>query len=192
VYVSAESLGREARIHVKGTHPPSGGQSITDDDRSSLEMARQLAGLCGGRLRLGPEDAGFNATLILQAVEQLPVLAIDDNADTLQLLQRYTSDTRYRLVGVRDAELALERVPKLAPQVIVLDVMMPDIDGWEILARLRQHPLTRDIPIVVCTILAQEDLALSLGATAFIRKPVLRQDFLATLDQAVPRETGSR
>jgi CheY-like chemotaxis protein len=192
VYVSAESLGREARIHVKGTHPPSGGQSITDDDRSSLEMARQLAGLCGGRLRLGPEDAGFNATLILQAVEQLPVLAIDDNADTLQLLQRYTSDTRYRLVGVRDAELALERVPKLAPQVIVLDVMMPDIDGWEILARLRQHPLTRDIPIVVCTILAQEDLALSLGATAFIRKPVLRQDFLATLDQAMLTETGSR
>jgi CheY-like chemotaxis protein len=191
VYVSAESLGHEARVCVRGTHPPSAGQSITDDDRSSLEMARRLAGLCGGRLRLGPKGAGFDATLTLPAVEQLPVLVIDDNADALQLLQRYTSDTRYHLVGVRDAQLALKRIPKLAPRVIVLDIMMPEVDGWEILARLRQHPLTCDTPIVVCTILAQEDLALSLGATAFIRKPVLRQDFLATLDQAVPTDTGS-
>ena len=154
-------------------------------------MARRLAGLCGGRLRLGPEGAGFSATLTLPAVEQLPVLVIDDSVDTLQLLKRYTADTRYHLVGVRDAQLALERVPKLAPRVIVLDIMMPEVDGWEILARLRQHPLTCDTPIVVCTILAQEDLALSLGATAFIRKPVLRQDFLATLDRAVPMDTGS-
>jgi CheY-like chemotaxis protein len=192
VYVSAESLGHEARVCVRGTHPPSGGRSITDDDQNSLEMAHRLAGLCGGRLSLGPEEAGFNALLTLQAVEQLPVLAIDDNADTLQLLQRYTADTRYRLVGVRDAELALDRVTKLAPRAIVLDVMMPEVDGWEILARLRQHPFTCDTPIVVCTILAQEDLALSLGATAFIRKPVLRQDFLAILDQAVPTATRSR
>ena len=61
--------------------------------------------------------------------------------------------------------------------------MMPQLDGWELLGRLRQHPRTSYIPIVVHTILPQEELALSLGASAFIQKPVTRQAFLAALDQ---------
>ncbi|NIV31704.1 MAG: response regulator, partial [Anaerolineae bacterium] len=76
---------------------------------------------------------------------------------------------------------------EFSPQVILLDVMMPQIDGWEILGRLRQHPLTSHIPTVVCTILAQEELALSLGASAFVRKPVTRQVFLAALDRQIAR-----
>jgi len=71
------------------------------------------------------------------------------------------------------------------PQIIVLDVMMPQTDGWRVLSRLRQHPLTSNIPVIVCTILAQEALALSLGANAFLRKPVTRQAFLAALDRQV-------
>ncbi len=115
----------------------------------------------------------------------MPVLAIDDNTDTLQLLQRYTAGTQYRLIGTRDPEQALSLAEKLSPQIIVLDVMMPQVDGWKVLGRLQQHPLTGHIPIVVCTILAQEALALSLGASAFIRKPITRQEFLAALDHQV-------
>jgi CheY-like chemotaxis protein len=61
-------------------------------------------------------------------------------------------------------------------------VMMPNVDGWELLGRLRQHPSTADIPVLVCTILPQETLALSLGASAFVRKPITRQVFLSALD----------
>jgi CheY-like chemotaxis protein len=129
----------------------------------------------------------FAATLTIPAAGQLPVLAIDDNADTLRLLQRYTSVTRYRLIGTQEPEQALELATKLAPQIIVLDVMMPQVDGWRVLERLRQHPHTEHIPIVVCTILAQEELAFSLGASGFIRKPIARRAFLAALDQQVQR-----
>ena len=52
--------------------------------------------------------------------------------------------------------------------------------GW-----LREHPRTRDIPIVICTVLPQEELALSLGASGFVRKPVTRRGFLAALDEQV-------
>ena len=62
---------------------------------------------------------------------------------------------------------------------------MPQVDGWEVLGRLRQHPLNSHIPTIVCTILAQEELALSLGASAFVRKPVTRQAFLAALDRQI-------
>jgi CheY-like chemotaxis protein len=62
---------------------------------------------------------------------------------------------------------------------------MPQTDGWRVLSQLRQHPLTSHIPVIVCTILVQEALALSLGACAFLRKPVTRQAFLAALDRLV-------
>jgi CheY-like chemotaxis protein len=191
VFVDAQSHREESRSssELRGPAP----EPILDDDRVRLDMTRQLTSLCGGRLTLSSEEGTFAATLTLPVLERFPVLVIDDNADTLQLLQRYASGTRYRLVGVRDPEQALSLAEQLAPQIIVLDVMMPQVDGWEVLGWLQQHPLTGHIPIVVCTILAQEELALSLGASVFVRKPVSRQTFLAALDHQVAQmEIGPR
>jgi CheY-like chemotaxis protein len=69
----------------------------------------------------------------------------------------------------------------------VLDVMMPEVDGWKVLAQLRQHPATADLPILVCTILPQEEIALDMGASGFHSKPVTRQQFLAALDAQIDR-----
>jgi CheY-like chemotaxis protein len=71
------------------------------------------------------------------------------------------------------------------PKIIVLDVMMPGINDWELLGQLREHPRLREIPIIVCTILPLEQLALLLGAAAFLRKPVSRELFLQALDRQV-------
>ena len=62
---------------------------------------------------------------------------------------------------------------------------MPHIDGWEMLGRVREYPPTSKIPVVVCTILAQRDLALLLGASDFLRKPFTRTDLLAALDRQI-------
>ncbi len=131
-------------------------------------------------------------TTILPASEKTPVLVIDDNLDTLRLLQRYASNTRYRVVPATTLAEGLELAPEAMPRAIVLDVMMPEVDGWEALGRLLQHPLTRNIPVVVCTILAEEELALSLGASGYVRKPISRQAFLSALDQVCPAARESR
>ena len=196
VAISASALPLEVEIKVQGTYLRQGPQPVLDDDVASLDLARQLADLCRGRLEVarsgdrprqeGGEEA-FSATLTLPSFVQLPVLVIDDNADTLQLLQRYAVDTRYRLVTTRDPEQALSLAEKFSPKIIVLDVMMPQADGWKVMARLRQHPLTGHIPIVVCTILPQEEMAFALGASGFVRKPVTRQAFLAALDRQAER-----
>jgi len=83
---------------------------------------------------------------------------------------------------------AIALAEKLAPRTILLDVMMPEVDGWELLGRLSSHPVTADIPVVVCTILAQRDLALLMGASAFLRKPFTRGELLAVLDELVTRD----
>jgi CheY-like chemotaxis protein/AraC-like DNA-binding protein len=167
---------------------PRGDEAVASsegDEGDSLDMARRLADLCRCGLSLSTESEAFIAVLTLPALERLPVLVIDDNADTIQLMQRYTTGTRYSLFGTQDLEQALSMAEKLSPQIIMLDVMMPEVDGWEVLGRLRQHPLTCHIPIIVCTILAQEELALSLGASGFLRKPITRQALLGALGRQV-------
>jgi CheY-like chemotaxis protein len=188
VTISAKPRGWEVDIQIHGSEARSVPRPTSEDDLTSLDMAGRLADLCGGRLTLSEQtEATFSATLTLPALERLPVLAIDDNADTLQLLQHFTTGTRYRLVGTRDPEQAIDLAQELSPQIIVLDIMMPQVDGWKVLGRLQHHPLTGHIPIIVCTILAQEELALSQGACGFLRKPVTQETLLAALDQQAAR-----
>jgi CheY-like chemotaxis protein len=194
VHLTAEPLRWDVVIHVISPESRADGRPLSGDDRANLETARHLADMFGGRLEAtGGAGGAFAASLTLPALVRLPVLVLDDNRDTLQLFQRYASGTRYRLICLHSPNEALEMVGKVLPEIIVLDVMMPQIDGWQVLARLRHHPAAAEVPIVVCTILAQEQLALSLGASSFLRKPVTRQAFLTALDQqAGVRETASR
>jgi CheY-like chemotaxis protein len=183
VRAAVNHLPWEVVILVQCTASDSGLQPPSGDEATSLDMADRLAALSLGRLTYAFAQGTFTATLTLPALEQWPVLVIDDNVDTLQLFHRYASGTRYRLVSTQDPEEALALAERTAPQIIVLDVMMPQTDGWRVLSQLRQHPLTGHIPVIVCTILAQEALAMSLGAAAFLRKPITRQSFLQTLDR---------
>jgi CheY-like chemotaxis protein len=155
-----------------------------DEVAEHLEMARRFVETFPGELRMLStvgDAQPFGARLVLQVPQQTTVLAIDDNADTLRLVRRYLSGTRYRFVGTRDPEEALALAEEAAPQAILLDIMMPGIDGWELLGRLRSHPNLRDVPVLVCTILPQEKLAMALGAAAFVRKPFNREVLLAAL-----------
>ncbi len=155
------------------------------EDAASLQVACDLASACGAGLTVAPE-APFAATLLLPAAQQVPVLIVDDHHDALRLIERYLTDTRYRPYSASDATTALKLAIEVVPQAILLDVMMPGADGWELLGRLKQHPRTGHIPVIACTIVAQEELALSLGVGGFLRKPLSRGELLAALDRVIP------
>ena len=183
VAISAGTVRWLVEIRIQATPSPAGATSPPDDEAAALYISQQLAEMCGGRILITDDAREFKAKVLLPALEQTPVLAVDDNADTLQLLQRYAAGTPFRIIGTQDPTQVHDLVTRHAPQIIVLDVMMPQIDGWKLLGRLRQHPATENTPIVVCSILPQEKLALSLGANALVRKPVTRQAFLLALRQ---------
>ncbi|MCX7838272.1 MAG: response regulator [Anaerolineae bacterium] len=113
------------------------------------------------------------------------VLVVDDNADLILFSRRYVQGTRYHIVPVREGARALETIQAVAPDVIVLDVMLPDADGWELLSHLHNHPATRAIPIIVCSVVREEELALALGAKLYVPKPVRRQEFIQALDRVL-------
>ncbi len=166
---------------------------ITPGDEESLKIVRYLMDLCKGQFSIHPGEVPFKANLDLPVFHPVMVLAIDDNADFLQLMERFVSQTRYHMVYTRNPAEMLSLVEKHVPQVIILDVMMPEMDGWQMIGKLRQHPLTGQIPIVICTILAQEELAYALGASAFLHKPVTQDTLLSTLDLITAKELpGSR
>ena len=189
----AKSQPWDVTIRVRTTSPRPGRRPSHEDDSASLDMAQRLARMYGGDLTVLAGGATFIAELVLPSLEKLPVLVIDDNEDTLRLFKRYASATRYRIVATRDPKEALALIEAESPKIIVLDIMIPGIVGWTFLKDLAQHPLVKGIPILVCTVLAQKELALSLGAADLVRKPISRTAFIETLDGlAHARESRSR
>jgi CheY-like chemotaxis protein len=122
------------------------------------------------------------------------VLVVDDNEDMLRFYHDCAIGTRYQIVAVTHGGDLSEALQAVSPEIIVLDVMLPDIDGWRLLMRLHEDPSTRSIPIVVCTVVREENLAISLGAACFLEKPVRRRDFIGALDRVLPlaAEAASR
>lgn len=152
-----------------------------------LTIARQIAELSGSRLETQADacDRPFIARFHLRPAAQPAILFIEDNPDTLQLYRRYLTGAGYRFIGAAtDAQLA-RALAAATPQAIVLDVMLSGMDGWEVLGRLRAHPRTQEVPVIICSILPLEQLALSLGAAAFLQKPVSREALLATLSRVL-------
>ena len=188
VQLCAQEQGQTVEVRVVPQREHSPYISLSPNDLENLEMARQLVALAGASLKVTPGQGhaqSFLASFSLPTGRKGTVLFIEDNADTLELFQRCLTGTRYRFLGTRDPDEALALTDTARPWAIVLDLMMPGMDGWEVLGRLREHPRTRGIPILVCSILPQEQLALTLGAAAFLRKPVSRAALLAALDQII-------
>jgi CheY-like chemotaxis protein len=113
------------------------------------------------------------------------VLVVEDNPQVAQLLGRYLSGSPYRLLTASNGVAGFEVAKATKPAAITLDLLMPQSDGWELLQALKVHPETRDIPVIVCSVLRERELALALGATDFLAKPVTQHSFVGALDRIV-------
>ena len=116
------------------------------------------------------------------------VLVVDDLEKNLQLLGELLSDQHYEVMLASSGASALERVQARKPDLILLDIMMPEMDGIETCRRLQQDPATQDIPIIFLTATNDSEMAvrgLSEGAVDYITKPFSASELLARVDTHV-------
>jgi hypothetical protein len=111
------------------------------------------------------------------------VLVIDDGPDALDLLGRTIEGAGLSVVTASDGQEALKLARALHPAAITLDVLMPGMDGWEVLGALKADSATRDIPVIMVTMTDDQNLGYTLGATEFLTKPVRRDQLVGLLDR---------
>jgi two-component system, OmpR family, alkaline phosphatase synthesis response regulator PhoP len=109
------------------------------------------------------------------------VLIADDNPQGVELLEAYLSGTDYEIRTAADGEATLKQVQEWQPDLILLDVMMPKLSGFEVCKRLRKDAVTRDIAVLMITALDQPsdiDRALDAGTDEFVTKPINKSELL--------------
>ena len=109
------------------------------------------------------------------------IMVVDDNQQNLELLQAYLEDIDCRTISAKDGIEALEIIAKDAPDLILLDVMMPKMSGFEVCKRLKTDPKTTDIPVIMVTALTEFgdiERAIDSGTDDFVSKPVNKLELL--------------
>ncbi|RMF91749.1 MAG: response regulator [Nitrospinota bacterium] len=174
-----------------------------------LSISRRLAQLLGGNITVQStvgSGSTFTVTLPLhygtiQPVMPAPppdrlttlpeagrvVLVIDDDPDVIYLLQENLAEAGYRVVGITNGEEGLQKARELRPFAIILDLLMPQKDGWQILHELKADEVTRPIPIIVLSIIDNRELGYRLGAADYLLKPFDREAILAALARLAPQ-----
>jgi PAS domain S-box-containing protein len=134
----------------------------------------------------GPEVAATPDTredAVAASEEHLPlVLAIDDDPNTIDLLRENLSEAGYRVSKAYSGKEGLDKARSLQPNVIILDILFPRESGWEILSELKTDPITREIPVIVLSVVDDKKRGYRLGAYDYLVKPFDRDNLMRVLE----------
>ena len=111
------------------------------------------------------------------------VMIVEDDPQSSDLLRFYFQQEGYKTVQVYNGSKAIEEAVRFQPTLITLDIMLPGKDGWTILQELKADHRTKQIPVVIVSVLENRELGLSLGAVEYLSKPVKKDQLLAVLER---------
>jgi signal transduction histidine kinase/CheY-like chemotaxis protein len=174
-----------------------GGRGAANEEGTGLglTLSRRIVELLGGRMWLESEvGVGSTFGFSVRATggeltldnDQGPsvvgeVVLIEDDQPSLDLLMAYLSRTELQVTTARDGFAGIALVRHLRPAVVFLDLRLPGMDGWAVLKTLKADPATRDIPVVIASIVDDRARGLALGAAAYLVKPISRESLFAAL-----------
>lgn len=158
-----------------------------------LSICHRLIELHGGRIGVHSvvgEGSTFYFTVPVYHQENANddasgkvILCIDDDPQIINLYERYLKPQGYKVVALNNPANARDSIKRLKPYAVTLDIMMPQIDGWQVLSEIKNDPETRDVPVIVCSIVEEEEKGFSLGAADYLVKPILQDDLLNALNR---------
>jgi CheY-like chemotaxis protein len=208
VVVSATRAGAEVHIAVTDTGrgvPPEdrerifesfqqGGRGPSQEEGTGLglTLSRRIVELLGGRMWLESEvgvGSTFGFSLRSRENEDRPdpartvgdVVVIEDDRPSLDLITAYLSGAALQVTVAGDGQSGLDAVRRVRPAAVLLDIRLPGIDGWAVLQALKAEAATRDIPVIIVSIVEERARGVALGAAAYLVKPVSRDALLQAL-----------
>ncbi len=141
-----------------------------------------------------PWQQGEHQLTPLEEVQQLDggmrrifklALVVDDSPAAVGQMKRYFNELRVDVVVLQEGAGVVEKAELIKPDVIVLDILLPDVSGWEVLARLKGNPETRKIPVIFASVIDERENAQAAGAADSLLKPVTRQQFHRALQRVM-------
>lgn len=182
------------------------GASREEGTGLGLTLSRRIVELLGGRMWLEsqvgvgsvfgftlPSRTSDDAAAPTPTSGMCEVVVIEDDRPSLDLFTAFLDGASVRVITARDGSAGLEAVRQNRPSAVLLDIRLPGMDGWAVLATLKQDPDTRDIPVIVVSIVDEQQRGAALGAAAYLVKPVGRGALLDALARVVPSvKTGLR
>ncbi len=159
-----------------------------------LSISQRLVKMHGGAINVHSEPGKGSTFYFTLPVYRPPadedalagekiILAVEDDPQVVSLYERYLQSSGYRVVAVTDPARAAEKVMELKPLAVILDIMMPGQDGWQVLTTLKSKTETRDTPVIICSIIEEQDRGFSLGAADYLVKPILEEDLVQAIDR---------
>jgi len=163
-----------------------------------LSICRSLIEMHGGRIGLLRSEVGVGSTFFFTLPANVPppviepsepnlssntILAIDDDPRVINLYERYLKPHGFQIMPLTDPKQAVKRVKEVRPFAITLDIMMPEKDGWQVMQDLKHDPETRDLPIIICSILENQEKGFSMGAADYLVKPFLQEDLVNSINR---------
>ena len=141
-----------------------------------------LSGLSTPRIaKVGLGKEKEDVCLLKRPAGHETVLVVEDDLKTSELLCVFLNKSGYQTITAFDGEEALQKAGAFKPFAITLDVMLPKKDGWEVLKELKEDKDTKNIPVLVISIIDNKDIGFGLGATDYLCKPVSRSELLSKL-----------
>lgn len=175
--LGASAEGETVRVRIAGraAAPP-------PPEQLGVAASRPFVQALGGHIEATLDPAGdWRVDLVLRAAADQLLLVVDNSEEFITLVRRYLADTGWRVLGAATADAAFRLAVSAGPRAVLLDLVMPDQDGWDLLLSLRANAAASRLPVIICSVLDEPDVALALGAQACLQKPIDQQRLLATL-----------
>ena len=124
---------------------------------------------------------GLKLKDVISQAESNTILVVDDNPEVVKGISKYLEESGYKTISATSGKEALKLAEEYQPFAITLDVLMPEMDGWEVLQKLKSMPGTKDIPVVIVSVSDDKETGFALGANGYIQKPVNKQVLMSEI-----------
>ena len=174
-----------------------------------LDLAKKFVELHGGQISVESE-LGRGSTFIFTLPVRIParqvvvsaadstagrglqplVLVVEDDPSSAKLLSLHLMEAGFTIEIAEDGEAGFQKAVNLQPTLITLDILMPKVDGWDLLARLKADPRTATIPVVIVSIVDERGRGFAMGASEYLMKPLDRKELLSSVQRLLAEKVS--